>query len=97
VTSPTEYPSHFEAILSGFNDQNILFPCLAQVHPHRSNISNSSLPQIYVKQSEYPIKIDAHKMFDEMLNNYCPKVFTLAPLDDPLHSDERISDVKHRK
>ncbi|KAG5570799.1 hypothetical protein H5410_060565 [Solanum commersonii] len=61
--------------VASFYLDNILSPCLAHV-------TDSPLPQNYDEQSEYPIKIDEHKVFDDMLNSNCPKVFTVA-LDAP--------------
>ncbi|KAH0773585.1 hypothetical protein KY290_010722 [Solanum tuberosum] len=75
VPSVTEYPNRLEVVLSNFCQPDILSPCLAHV-------TDSPLPQNYDEQSEYPIKIDEHKVFDEMLNSNCPKVFTVA-LDAP--------------
>ncbi|KAH0757368.1 hypothetical protein KY290_020861 [Solanum tuberosum] len=93
VPTVIEYPSPFEAISPGFSEPDILSPCLAHVHPQRSDTSNSLLPQNFDEKSEYPTKTDAHKMFDKMLNN-CPKVFTLAPLDDQIEmSDEDDIDL----
>ncbi|XP_049358495.1 uncharacterized protein LOC125823113 [Solanum verrucosum] len=46
------------------------------------SLTKSPLPQNYDELSEYPTKIDEHKMFDEMLNSNSPKVFTVA-LDAP--------------
>ncbi|KAH0775685.1 hypothetical protein KY290_007096 [Solanum tuberosum] len=93
VPTVTKYPSPFEAISPGFSEPDILSSCLAYVHPQRSDISNSLLPQNFDEKSEYPTKTDAHKMFDKMLNN-CPNVFTLAPLDDQIEmSDEDDIDL----
>ncbi|KAH0744980.1 hypothetical protein KY290_032973 [Solanum tuberosum] len=93
VPTVTKYPSPFEAIFPGFSEPDILSPCLAHVHPQRSDISNSLLPQNFDEKSEYPTKTNAHKMYDKMLNN-CPKVFTLAPLDDQIEmSDEDDIDL----
>ncbi|KAH0654842.1 hypothetical protein KY285_029724 [Solanum tuberosum] len=75
VPSVTEYPNRLEVVSSDFCQSDILSPCLAHV-------TDSPLPQNYDEQSEYPIKIDEHKVFDEMLNSNCPKVFTVA-LDAP--------------
>ncbi|KAH0683596.1 hypothetical protein KY289_021348 [Solanum tuberosum] len=93
VPTVTEYPSPFEAISPGFSEPDILSPCLVHVHPQRSDISNSLLPQNFEKKSEYPTKTNAYKMYDKMLNN-CPKVFTLVPLDDQIEmSDEDDIDL----
>ncbi|KAG5573838.1 hypothetical protein H5410_063604 [Solanum commersonii] len=75
VPSVPEYPNRLEVVSSDFCQPDILSPCLAHV-------TDSPLPQNYDEQSEYPIKIDEHKVFDEMLNSNCPKVFTVA-LDAP--------------
>ncbi|KAH0781188.1 hypothetical protein KY290_000786 [Solanum tuberosum] len=93
VPTVTKYPSPCEAISPGFSEPDILSSCLAYVHPQRSDISNSLLPQNFDEKSEYPTKTDAHKMFDKMLNN-CPNVFTLAPFDDQIEmSDEDDIDL----
>ncbi|KAH0679053.1 hypothetical protein KY284_020138 [Solanum tuberosum] len=93
VPTVTKYPSPFEAISPGFSELDIISSCLAYVHPQRSDISNSLLPQNFDEKSEYPTKTDAHKMFNKMLNN-CPNVFTLAPLDDQIEmSDEDDIDL----
>ncbi|KAH0757682.1 hypothetical protein KY290_021175 [Solanum tuberosum] len=79
--------------IAGFSELDIISSCLAYVHPQRSDISNSLLPQNFDEKSEYPTKTDAHKMFNKMLNN-CPNVFTLAPLDDQIEmSDEDDIDL----
>ncbi|KAH0650224.1 hypothetical protein KY284_030136 [Solanum tuberosum] len=75
VPSVTEYPNRLEVVSSDFCQPDIFSPCLAHV-------TDSPLPQNYDEKSEYPIKIDEHKMFDEMLNSNYPKVFTVA-LDAP--------------
>ncbi|WMV20068.1 hypothetical protein MTR67_013453 [Solanum verrucosum] len=71
----TKYPSRFKAVSSDLSELDIHSTCLAQV-------TKSPLPQNYDELSEYPTKIDEHKMFDEMLNSNSPKVFTVA-LDAP--------------
>lgn len=75
VPSVTEYPNSLEVVSSDFCQPDILLPCL-------THVTDSPLPQNYDEQSEYPIKIDEHKVFDEMLNSNCPKVFIVA-LDAP--------------
>ncbi|KAG5586608.1 hypothetical protein H5410_047042 [Solanum commersonii] len=59
VPSVTEYPNSLEVVSSDFCQPDILLPCL-------THVTDSPLPQNYDEQSEYPIKIDEHKVFDEI-------------------------------
>lgn len=78
-----QYPSPVKAISPGFSEPDILSPCPAHVHLQRSDIAYSLLPQNFYEKLKYPTKTDAQKMFDEMLNSNCLKVFTMV-LDAPI-------------